>query len=245
MFEHHRSQHLAGDQEREERGCAQLREEQNPERDIDGAEQVVAHPTRFERVAFAFGGQTPTPQSRNNAFIVLVGQNSTKGNLVSVVIQRVCWRAFMLLREQKPVVRSSNEFLKPGLLLVLTLRWDQHRDRLPDRLFPSVSEQPLRSFVPRLDDSFEFCAASSSTTPPSIPVGSTWSRSRSACSAASAWIAESTTPSVSSAKLPYWRNNGTPPALASNGCSQPKKPAPKWATPTHHAQTVIITVPRY
>ncbi|SHH64493.1 DDE superfamily endonuclease [Bradyrhizobium erythrophlei] len=39
----------------------------------------------------------------------------------------------------------------------------------------------------------EFCGASSSTTPPSMPVGSTWSRSRSACSAASAWIAESTT----------------------------------------------------
>ena len=36
----------------------------------------------------------------------------------------------------------------------------------------------------------EFCAASSSTTLPSTPVGSTWSRSRSACCAASAWIAE-------------------------------------------------------
>ncbi len=28
----------------------------------------LAHPTRFERVTFAFGGQTPTPQSRSNAF---------------------------------------------------------------------------------------------------------------------------------------------------------------------------------
>ena len=29
----------------------------------------MAHPTRFERVTFAFGGKTPTPQSRNNASI--------------------------------------------------------------------------------------------------------------------------------------------------------------------------------
>jgi len=27
------------------------------------------------------------------------------------------------------------------------------------------------------------------------------------------------------------RNNGTPPAPKSNGCSQPKRPAPKWAAP--------------
>src|SRR5208337_3986880 len=39
----------------------------------------------------------------------------------------------------------------------------------------------------------EFCAAWSSTTPQSTPAGSIWSRSRSACSAASAWTAESTT----------------------------------------------------
>src|SRR3984893_4056743 len=77
----------------------------------------------------------------------------------------------------------------------------------------------------------EFCAAWSSTTPPSMPAGSTWSRSRSVCSVASAWIAESTTPSASSAKSLHGRNNGTPPAHASNGCSQPKKPARKWAAP--------------
>jgi hypothetical protein len=35
----------------------------------------------------------------------------------------------------------------------------------------------------------EFCAASSSTTLPSMPVGLTWSRSRSACSKANASIA--------------------------------------------------------
>jgi len=78
----------------------------------------------------------------------------------------------------------------------------------------------------------EFCAASSSITPPSMPAGSTWSRSRSACSAVSAWTAESTTPNISSAKLPPGSNNETPPAPASNGCSQPKKPAPKWGAPT-------------
>src|ERR1700704_216131 len=30
--------------------------------------EKLAHPTRFERVTFAFGGQASTPQSRNNAF---------------------------------------------------------------------------------------------------------------------------------------------------------------------------------
>jgi len=52
-----------------------------------------------------------------------------------------------------------------------------------------------------------------------------------ACSAANGWIEESTTRSASSAKSPHGRNNATPPALASSGCSQPKKPAPKWAAP--------------
>src|SRR6202048_4521596 len=65
----------------------------------------------------------------------------------------------------------------------------------------------------------------------SMPVGSTWSRSRLACSAASAWIAESPTPSASSGKSQHGNNNATPPAPTSNGCSQPKKPAPKWAAP--------------
>src|ERR1700704_2694261 len=77
----------------------------------------------------------------------------------------------------------------------------------------------------------EFCAASSSTTPPSMPVGSTWSRSRLACSAASAWTAESMTQTGSVAKSPHGKNNETPSKPASNGCSQPKKPEPKWAAP--------------
>ena len=77
----------------------------------------------------------------------------------------------------------------------------------------------------------EFCGASSSTTPPSTPAGSTWSRSRSACSAASVWTAASTTPNGSSAKSQHGNDNETPPAPASNGCSQPTRPAPKWAAP--------------
>ena len=42
---------------------------------------------------------------------------------------------------------------------------------------------------------------------------------------------KSTTPSASSAKSPHGNDNETPPAPASNGCSQPIKPAPKWAAP--------------
>src|ERR1700716_2192904 len=71
----------------------------------------------------------------------------------------------------------------------------------------------------------------SSTTLPSTPVGSTWSRSRSACCAASASTAESTTQTGSAAKSTPGNDNETPPAPASNGCSQPTKPAPKWAAP--------------
>src|SRR4030081_259161 len=74
------------------------------------------------------------------------------------------------------------------------------------------------------------CAAWSSTTPPSTPVGSTWLRSRSASCAANAWTAESTTQNGSAAKWPLGNANEMPPAPASNGCSQPTKLAPKWAT---------------
>src|SRR6266704_1026520 len=64
-----------------------------------------------------------------------------------------------------------------------------------------------------------------------MPVGSTWSKSRSACCAANVWIAGSTIPTASSAKSPHGRSNEMPPALASNGCSQSTRPAPKWAGP--------------
>src|SRR6202049_3482174 len=77
----------------------------------------------------------------------------------------------------------------------------------------------------------EFCAAWSSTTPQSTPAGSIWSRSRSVYSAASVWTAGSTIQSASSTKSPQGKDNETPPAPASNGCSQPIRPAPKWAAP--------------
>src|SRR6266581_6514822 len=64
-----------------------------------------------------------------------------------------------------------------------------------------------------------------------MPVGSTWSKSRSAYCAANVWIAGSTIPTASSAKSPHGRSNEMPPALASNGCSQSTRHAPKWAGP--------------
>src|SRR6266852_1540389 len=96
----------------------------------------------------------------------------------------------------------------------------------------------------------EFCAASSSTTPPSMPVGSIWSRSRLACCAASASTAESTTQTGSAEKSTPGNDNETPPAPASIGCSQPTKPAPKWAAPIpscpkshNHCGEVLAPIP--
>ena len=91
---------------------------------------------------------------------------------------------------------------------------------------PAPSTRPFRP--PKLG---AFCAAWSSTTPPSMPAGSTWSRSRSACCAVSAWTAESTTSKRLVSEIAAWerQRNAVPPA--SNGCSQPPKPAPKWAVP--------------
>ena len=91
---------------------------------------------------------------------------------------------------------------------------------------PAPSMRPSRPPKPGA-----FCAAWSSTTPPSTPVGSTWSRSRSASCAASAWTAELMTQSASAAKSPHGNDNETPPAPASIGCSQPTRLAPKWAAP--------------
>src|SRR5215211_6247290 len=78
------------------------------------------------------------------------------------------------------------------------------------------------------------CAASSSTTPPSTPAGSTWSRSRSGCCAANASTVESTIQRNSIARSAHGSGNETRPALASSGCSQPTKPAARWValTPT-------------
>jgi hypothetical protein len=43
--------------------------------------------------------------------------------------------------------------------------------------------------------------------------------------------AESTTRNASSSKSPRGNDSETPLPPASNGCSQPPKPAPKWAVP--------------
>ena len=91
---------------------------------------------------------------------------------------------------------------------------------------PAPSTKPSRPPKPGAS-----CAAWNSTTRPSTPAGSTWSRSRSACSAASAWTGASTTQTASSAKSPPGNDSETPPAHASNGCSSPTRPAPKWAAP--------------
>jgi transposase len=76
------------------------------------------------------------------------------------------------------------------------------------------------------------CAAWNSTTLPSMPAGSTWSRSRSGCSAASAWTAESTIQNGSATRPPHGSGSETKHVPASNGCSLPIKPVPRWAALT-------------
>src|SRR6201987_2125104 len=76
------------------------------------------------------------------------------------------------------------------------------------------------------------CDAWSSITPPSTQVGSTWSRSRSECCAANASTDASTARSSSKPRSRPGNVSAMPQAPASNGCSQPTRPAPKWAAPT-------------
>src|ERR1700733_10227218 len=84
-----------------------------------------------------------------------------------------------------------------------------------------------------------------------MPAGSTWSRSRSACCVVSAWTVESTTQIGSAAKSKHGNDNEMPPALASNGCSQPTKRAPKWAAPilswpkSHNHGAEVLGGPRF
>ena len=79
-------------------------------------------------------------------------------------------------------------------------------------------------------------AASSSTTFPSTPAGSTWSRSRSASSPANAWTVASKAIRASPPKSPLGRTAQSPKP-ASTGASQPKRPAPKWGEPIRGPQT--------
>src|SRR5256885_1782909 len=70
------------------------------------------------------------------------------------------------------------------------------------------------------------CVASNSTTPRNTPVGSTWSNARSACCSASVSAAASTTPNGSEKRSQHGNSSETKHETASNGCSQPTKPAP-------------------
>src|SRR5205807_5423313 len=72
---------------------------------------------------------------------------------------------------------------------------------------------------------------SNSTSPRNTPVGSIWSSARSACSSASASAAASTTPKGSETRSQHGKSGGIKPEPASNGCSQPTRPAPNSAAP--------------
>src|SRR6476660_7859042 len=65
-----------------------------------------------------------------------------------------------------------------------------------------------------------------STSPRSTPVGSIWSSARSACCNASVSAAASTTPKGSATRSEHGNGSEIKRANASNGCSQPTKPAP-------------------
>src|SRR5829696_2521305 len=91
---------------------------------------------------------------------------------------------------------------------------------------PAPSMRPSRLPKPAAS-----CAGWNSTTLPSTPAGSTWSRSRSVCFSASAWTAASMTPSASPARSPHGNANEMPLAIASNGCSRPTRLAPNSAAP--------------
>ena len=66
----------------------------------------------------------------------------------------------------------------------------------------------------------------------SMPAGSTWWRSRSAFWRANASTGASKASRVWLPRPPPGRNDATPNEPASNGCSQLKKPAPRWREPT-------------
>src|SRR5579862_7989661 len=75
------------------------------------------------------------------------------------------------------------------------------------------------------------CAGWSSIMCQSTPAGSTWSKSRSACCAANASIGALPPASNSNPRSRLGNADATPPARASNGCSQPQRRASKWEGP--------------
>src|SRR5262249_23714344 len=74
-----------------------------------------------------------------------------------------------------------------------------------------------------------FCDAWNSTTPPSTPAGSTWSKSSLRSCAASASTGASPPRSSSNPRLLPGSISAMLQARASSGCSQPTRLAPKWA----------------
>jgi hypothetical protein len=73
-----------------------------------------------------------------------------------------------------------------------------------------------------------FCGGWSSTTLRNTPAGSTWSRSRSGSYAANVSTDASTARNSSNPRSMPGNVSAMGRAPASNGCSQPTKPAPKW-----------------
>src|ERR1700734_528751 len=71
----------------------------------------------------------------------------------------------------------------------------------------------------------------SSTTRPSTPAGSTWLRSKSACSKANVSIAASKAATGSLPRSTSGSLSETKAALESTGCSPPTRPEPKWRVP--------------
>src|SRR5215204_5109232 len=86
-------------------------------------------------------------------------------------------------------------------------------------------EHSTRPFRPRRRGGS--CVAWSFTTRPSTPVGSTWWRSRSGCSRASAWTAASVSVRRLKRRSRPGSASATQPGLGSSGCSPPTKPAPR------------------
>jgi len=96
----------------------------------------------------------------------------------------------------------------------------------PGALYEAFAPAEARRILRRL----EFHgAASNSTSHRNTPVGSTWSSARSACCSASVSAAASTTPKGSETRSQHGNGGEIKPEPASNGCSQPTKPAPNSA----------------
>ena len=98
--------------------------------------------------------------------------------------------------------------------------------------------RPARSTTPsRPTKPAGCCADWSSTTCPSMPAGSTWSRSRSAYSPVNVSTAASNPSRAWSPRSRHGRSSAMPPAPASTGASQLKRLAPRWGEPIRSPQT--------